>query len=103
VSFQVDDRGVVEVLIPGAYQREHPDADVVTCGHCGRGWDDAVVTGWTPTPAGRCPFEAEHEYAEPCQWFALCENDATQTRPHPILGDVPICDRCAARVDELSR
>lgn len=35
-----------------------------------------------------------------CQWFALCKNAATQTRPHPILGDVPICDRCAKRVDD---
>lgn len=30
-----------------------------------------------------------------CQWFALCVNDATQLVPHPILGDVPACDRCA--------
>jgi hypothetical protein len=34
---------------------------------------------------------------EPCRWFALCPNDATQTVPHPILGDVPACDRCADR------
>ena len=37
-----------------------------------------------------------------CEWFALCDHVATQTRPHPVLGDVPICDRCAARVDALS-
>lgn len=36
-----------------------------------------------------------------CGWFALCERPATTTRPHPILGDVPTCDRCAARVDHL--
>lgn len=29
-----------------------------------------------------------------CQWFALCPNKATGTLAHPILGDVPICDRC---------
>lgn len=33
-----------------------------TCGHCGRTWDDAVITAWTPTPSGRCPFEYDHEY-----------------------------------------
>jgi hypothetical protein len=34
-----------------------------------------------------------------CEWFALCDRPATDTRPHPILGDVPVCDRCAAFVD----
>ena len=36
-----------------------------------------------------------------CEWFALCENAATTTRSHPILGPVPICERCDARVDAL--
>lgn len=36
-----------------------------------------------------------------CQWFALCPNDATHTRSHPILGEVPICDRCEAFVAGL--
>lgn len=35
-----------------------------------------------------------------CQWFALCENEATTTEPHPVLGNVPICQRCA---DKLKR
>lgn len=39
---------------------------------------------------------------EPCQWFALCDNAAVTTEPHPILGDVPICARCAAKVKALS-
>lgn len=42
-----------------------------------------------------------------CQWFYLCTNDATTTRLGPGPGpdgkpsfvDVPICDRCAKRVD----
>lgn len=34
--------------------------DRVTCGTCGRSWDDAVVTGMTPAPSARCPFEAFH-------------------------------------------
>lgn len=29
-----------------------------------------------------------------CQWFALCGRPATGTVHHPILGDVPTCDRC---------
>lgn len=37
-----------------------PIEDIATCGHCGRSWDDAVITDITPTPAGRCPFEYDH-------------------------------------------
>jgi hypothetical protein len=37
-----------------------------------------------------------------CQWFALCDNPATGHMPHPILGSVPICDRCRAKVEALS-
>jgi len=33
---------------------------LVTCGTCGRSWDDAVITAYTPTPSARCPFEAYH-------------------------------------------
>lgn len=52
------DNGVVEVLIPSLYENaEH----IVTCGTCGREWDNSVVTAVTPAPAGRCPFEHEHE------------------------------------------
>ena len=29
-----------------------------------------------------------------CDWFALCENTATGTTPHPILGPVNTCKRC---------
>ncbi len=38
-----------------------------------------------------------------CQWFALCENPATTTREHSILGNVPICGRCNAKIERLSR
>lgn len=37
-----------------------------------------------------------------CQWFALCTNEATTTRSHPVLKEVPICDRCNAKVEALS-
>lgn len=36
-----------------------------------------------------------------CQWFVMCGNEATHTRHHPILGDVPICDRCDAKTDAI--
>jgi hypothetical protein len=41
--------------------RAYRDAqDLTTCGQCGRSWDDAVVTGITPAPSARCPFEYYH-------------------------------------------
>lgn len=33
-----------------------------------------------------------------CQWFALCDNPAMTTLAHPVLGDVPICNRCKDKV-----
>jgi hypothetical protein len=37
-----------------------PATDRVTCGECGRSWDDAIPTSYTPAPSARCPFEAYH-------------------------------------------
>lgn len=34
--------------------------DLVTDGRCGRSWDDAISTAYTPAPSGRCPFESFH-------------------------------------------
>jgi hypothetical protein len=34
-----------------------------------------------------------------CQWYARCYNPIAGTTPHPILGDVPICKRCATKHD----
>jgi hypothetical protein len=33
----------------------------LTCGTCGRSWDDSISTSVTPVPAGRCPWESHHE------------------------------------------
>jgi hypothetical protein len=35
---------------------------VATCGHCGLSWDDDKITGYTPAPSARCPFESWHIY-----------------------------------------
>lgn len=33
-----------------------------------------------------------------CAWFARCTNAATATVTHPVLGNVPTCQRC---IDKL--
>lgn len=38
--------------------------EIYLCETCGEQWNDAIITGITPTPSGRCPFEYEHEYDE---------------------------------------
>lgn len=38
---------------------------------------------------------------ELCKWFALCDHPATSRQPHPILGEVPICNRCAAKLKAI--
>ncbi len=35
--------------------------NAATCFTCGLSWDDGKSTSYTPTPSGRCPFEAFHE------------------------------------------
>jgi hypothetical protein len=37
-----------------------------------------------------------------CQWFVTCDHPATTTEPHPILGAVPICDRCKAKIAAIA-
>lgn len=43
----------------------------------------------------------EHQAPDVCQWFALCENKATTSQAHPVLGSVPICERCAAKLANM--
>lgn len=52
---KVPDDFPVKVLKP-----EDKAAVKATCGTCGRSWDDSIITGWTPTPGARCPFEYYH-------------------------------------------
>jgi hypothetical protein len=34
--------------------------DIATDGACGLSWDDSIITGMTPAPSARCPFEYFH-------------------------------------------
>lgn len=51
---------------------QRDDAVVVrmaTCGNCGVSWNDALITGRTPAPSARCPYE--HIHAEIGELAAL--------------------------------
>lgn len=54
--------------VPGATPTYDDDGnevvEVVTCGTCGRSWNDAAVSDVTPAPSARCPFEYEHEFPD---------------------------------------
>ena len=59
----------VVTYLPEKGRRQYDDdgqpiVRLATCGHCGRTWDDALITSRTPVPSGRCPFEDLHEYDE---------------------------------------
>lgn len=88
---QTDDRGVVEVFDAPRYSEDHAGADIVTCGACGRSWDDAVVTSWTPAPSARCPFEYDHESQSECP---DCEGAGEITGLVEIPGGADTCVRC---------
>ena len=59
----------IKPRIPGNYavqplkSGENPPGKM-TCGTCELSWDDDKVTGMTPVPSGRCPFESFHEREE---------------------------------------
>ena len=72
------------------------------CGECGM----SHVGDCGPDPDGSYPCVEGHygcsstlrgpcSDAPICGWFLLCGRPAVTTVPHPVLGDVPCCDRCA--------
>lgn len=38
-----------------------------------------------------------------CRWYALCDNAAVGATRHPVLGWVPVCQRCADKHDLTTR
>lgn len=43
------------------------------------------------------------QFDAPCAVFALCDRQAVTTIPHPILGPVPACQRCADKIESIER
>jgi hypothetical protein len=81
----------------GAYVGETDDPENVLS----VGPEDVAAVSWNPegwweyrNAAGALIGSAE---VAPCQWFAACDRSAVTTVAHPVLGDVPACQRCADR------
>jgi len=47
-------------------------------------------------------FEGNVE-APVCEWFAKCDHPAVGVIAHPVLGDVPCCQRCADKLEIANR
>ena len=72
-----DQQGTVWVHRNGVVELDPADERATVCGACGRAWDDTVSTAVTPVPAGRCPFEYDHEdrcaeCGEPTEGGCVC-------------------------------
>jgi len=50
-------------------------------------------TKWNTPPFEVVPFEVM------CEWFAMCANMTSDAASHPIMGPVPICSRCASKME----
>lgn len=38
-----------------------------------------------------------------CEWFAACDRPAVTLTPHPLIGKVPTCQRCAEKLERLGK
>lgn len=90
--------GVVEIVDASEREFERLTSGGVTrCGYCGRMWDDSVWSALTPAPAGRCPFEYEHD--EPCD---TCDDDGILWSGNPeTVVAVERCDTCEQYEDDI--
>jgi hypothetical protein len=73
--------------------------DYVSCGICGRTWDDSIITSMTPVPSARCPFEYYHNgwHGEPVpddyEVAPVCEDCHTPT-PDRLRSGINRCVPC---------
>lgn len=51
--------------------------DESTCGECGKSWNDALISGSTPAPSGRCPYEHIHEEIEELSNLLALQEEAS--------------------------
>ncbi len=65
----------------------------VTCAECGPIGTASTIEKSVDLLTSHESIKAQHVVT--CGYFALCDNEATCTIEHPVLGDVPACGSCA--------
>jgi hypothetical protein len=73
------------------------------CDKCGRDWPETgcecgLLICDDCRPYHEC--DGGSDEMPKCEWFLMCKNDAAGTADHPVLGRVPICERCAGMCDQ---
>lgn len=63
-----------------------------------RSFANSDTDGFLSQAAGQA---MAHELPAVCHWFAKCPNPANGLRDHPVLGDVPICQRCDDKIEAM--
>jgi hypothetical protein len=76
---QRDDNGTVVV-------------ETATCGNCDKEWNDALISGSTPTPSGRCPYEAIHKEIAELKALEALQEEAEGYCPDWKYGATLIAD-----------
>lgn len=74
---RIDRRGDWHLIV-----RSDQDAEPATSPYVGRLMEQALSTPSTE-----------------CEWFAFCQNPAAGNVAHPVLGQVPTCQRCADKFE----
>jgi hypothetical protein len=57
---------------------------------------------WVRDSRGPGPAVKVHLSRIVCAWWALCSTKAASLRPHPLLGEVPICPDCDEKANRLA-
>lgn len=69
----------------GATAQHDEDGNVIvkmaTCGTCGKSWNDALITGTTPAPSVRCPYEYLHQEIDELKALKVLAEEAEGYAP----------------------